>query len=194
MSRDSNMNFDPYQYQVAVRRVVIDDIPVFEATVRELPDVVSYGDSQEEAYEIAIDAIEGLFALNLELGRSFPEPAKYETEFSGRVTLRMRRQLHATLARTAEQESVSLNSLICDALSEFVGSRDASRAAHVYVPQSTSVLGTLRKNVDFGSANYSYLREFDPDVNTASYGSAVKLATVNVGGSEIQFKEAVGHG
>ena len=45
-------------YGITIRRVIEEGEECFEARVRELPDVVEYADSHEEAYELAVDTIE----------------------------------------------------------------------------------------------------------------------------------------
>ncbi len=43
---------------VRVRRRSIDGEDIYEARVRELPDVAEYADTAEEAYALAVDTIE----------------------------------------------------------------------------------------------------------------------------------------
>ncbi len=50
--------FDPHAYTITVRQGEYEGEPCFEARVRELPDLAEYGDTAEEAYALAIDAIE----------------------------------------------------------------------------------------------------------------------------------------
>jgi predicted HicB family RNase H-like nuclease len=110
--------FDPYAYSVVVRRAVVDGDALFEATVRELPDVRGYGTSFEEAYREAIDAIEGLHDMAKRDQVPFPESAgaaQAET-FSGRITLRLPTSLHRVVAETADRQQVSLNSFISTVL------------------------------------------------------------------------------
>ncbi len=113
---------DVDRYAITVRFVSIDGQKWWQATVRELPDLAEFGETREEAIELALDAIEALKRAAIEEGRHFPEPIEEEEEHSGRVTLRMPKTLHRDVARAAEQEDVSINSYIVTALSKALAS------------------------------------------------------------------------
>ncbi|MCP4697880.1 MAG: hypothetical protein GY862_13665 [Gammaproteobacteria bacterium] len=81
--------FDPHKYFIAIQRVIIDGKAYFEATIKELPDVVEYGETYDEAYELAIDTIETTQEVFAENNREFPPPYKRIDEYSAQVTLRM---------------------------------------------------------------------------------------------------------
>lgn len=108
---------DPYEYNVTTRRVSIEGETLFEARVKELPDAREYGETIEEAYGLAIDTIETAMEMYAESGRPFPPPAVPQNDFSGRVTLRLSRSLHRAMARSAEDEGVSLNQHLVNLLS-----------------------------------------------------------------------------
>jgi predicted RNase H-like HicB family nuclease len=88
---------------------------VYEATVAELPDVATCGDSYGEAYESAVEAIVGLQKVFAAKGKTLPAPA-VEPEFSGRITLRMSKSMHGTVHRCAQNDGVSLNQWIVEAV------------------------------------------------------------------------------
>lgn len=48
---------------ITVSRVLIDGEELYEATIEDLPDMVSYGDTHQEAYDLAIDAMETYAAI-----------------------------------------------------------------------------------------------------------------------------------
>ena len=112
---------NPFQYNISVRQVVVDDQNLFEARVAELPDLVEYGDTSQEAYDLAIDSIETAAEMYAEKGRLFPAPRIIEEDFSGRVTLRLPRSLHRSLSEKANDEDVSLNQFLVSILSCFSG-------------------------------------------------------------------------
>lgn len=112
---------DPNAYSISIRKGYFDGEECFEARVRELPDLVEYADSVEEAYELAVDGIEATAAAFAERGRAMPKPSEVEEDFSGRVTLRVPRSLHRSLAMKADDEGVSLNQLMVAVLSMFRG-------------------------------------------------------------------------
>ncbi len=113
--------FDAYTYSVAVRKIEEDGETHFEARVKELPDVYEYAETYEEAYALAIDTIETAAEMYAEEGREFPLPHVEIEGYSGRVTLRMEKSLHRSMALLSEYENVSLNSLICNILSRYSG-------------------------------------------------------------------------
>lgn len=112
---------DPHAYSISVRRAEFDSEVCFEARVRELPDVTEYADSAEEAYALAIDAIEITSAMFSEKGRIMPAPQEFVEDYSGRVTLRLPKTLHRALADAADDEGVSLNQHLVNVLSYFSG-------------------------------------------------------------------------
>ncbi|MCK9488496.1 MAG: toxin-antitoxin system HicB family antitoxin [Xanthomonadales bacterium] len=141
--------FDPHAYGIEVRRCVIDDETVFQARVRELPDVAEYADSWTEAYDLAVDTIATTAALLEEAGRPMPPVAKPADDWSGRVTLRLPRSLHRALTDAAESEGNSLNQYMVNVLSFFSGYAQAKpfAKAHWVVaerPVQPSASGHLR--------------------------------------------------
>jgi predicted HicB family RNase H-like nuclease len=115
------MSIDPHAYTISVRRDIFDGEVLFEARVKELPDASDYGESFEEAYDLAIDTIETTAAAYAEQGRAFSPPQVPADDFSGRVTLRLPRSLHRALATAAEDEGVSLNAHLVNVLGYFAG-------------------------------------------------------------------------
>lgn len=120
---------DPHAYGIEVRRRIIDDETVFEARVRELPDIAEYADTFDEAYALALDTIATTATLFAERGRTMPDPLVPVDEWSGRVTLRLPKSLHRALAEAAEREDCSLNQHIVNVLGYFTGYAHAERAA-----------------------------------------------------------------
>lgn len=108
-------------YNITVRFGEFDGDAYYEARVKELPDIAEYADSFQEAYELALDSITTTANMLAEIGRKMPEPAVMDTDYSGRVTLRIPRTLHGTLAQMADDEGVSLNQLMVSVLSAFRG-------------------------------------------------------------------------
>ena len=112
---------DATNYSITVRHGDFGGELCFEAKVKELPDLAEYADSWQEAYELALDAIDTTATLLAEQGRDMPLPASGVEDYSGRVTLRVPRTLHRSLALMAEDEGVSLNQLMVSALADFRG-------------------------------------------------------------------------
>lgn len=118
------------RYAISVRKVLVDGQELWRATVRELPDVAEFADSRDEAISLALDTIESLKESADEDGRSFPEPIDDDEEFSGRVTLRLSKSMHRSVAQRAELEGVSLNSYVVECIALRSGALVASSGAH----------------------------------------------------------------
>jgi len=110
--------FDPHDYTIIIKRVVVDGEAVFHGKVVELPDLEAFEPTHEEAYSFLVDAIQTSKAAFDEQGREFPAPLPEEpSEYSGRVTLRMPGWLHAQLDYSAKAHQTSLNQYIGTLLS-----------------------------------------------------------------------------
>ncbi|MGQ9779184.1 MAG: type II toxin-antitoxin system HicB family antitoxin [Bacillota bacterium] len=83
------------------------------AEIPELPGCIGAGDTPEEALAMLKDAYQAWIAVAAEDNRPIPGPTKlYNTEYSGKFTLRLPKSLHRELAIQAEEEGVSLNQYI----------------------------------------------------------------------------------
>lgn len=118
-----------YNYNVVVRRIVSEGEAMFEARVKEFPDLTEYADTPEEAYALAIDAIETVAIVCAEKGKPMREAVELPVEYSGRVTLRLPKSLHRTLAETSLEEDVSLNQHLVNVLCYFTGFAHAERSS-----------------------------------------------------------------
>lgn len=79
----------------------------------DLPGCVGAGDTAEEAVSMAEDAQKAWIEVAREDGKSIPEPINlYDSDYSGKFTLRLPKTLHRELALQAEDEGVSLNQYI----------------------------------------------------------------------------------
>ncbi|TCT09492.1 toxin-antitoxin system HicB family antitoxin [Paralcaligenes ureilyticus] len=112
-------NFDSGAYTISVKRVSQDGELCFHAAVAEIPDISSYAETSTEAYEEVIEALEILHETAESQGKEFPAPFASigPAPYSGRVTLRMSKSIHAEVARCAEEDAVSLNQWIIEAIS-----------------------------------------------------------------------------
>lgn len=137
---------DPNAYGIEVRRRAIDGEAVFEARVRELPDVAEYADTADEAYALALDAVATTAKMLAERGRAMPAPMEPVDEWSGRVTLRVPKSLHRALSEAADAEGCSLNQHIINVLGYFTGYAHAERAAEAHWhPQPGTVESTASR-------------------------------------------------
>ena len=144
------MTIDPYAYNITIRRDDFDGDVLFEARVKELPDLTEYGSSFKEAYDLAVDTIETAAGIFAEKGRSFPLAVAPSDDFSGRVTLRLPRSLHRILAGQASNEGVSLNQHLVNVLSYFSGFAAGSRKGVFSAWRKTSPVRKVGKKTAIG--------------------------------------------
>jgi predicted HicB family RNase H-like nuclease len=117
---------DPSNYNITIRKGCFDGELCFEARVAELPDVAEYADSFEEAYALIIDTLEVTAEIFKSQGKQMPPPIIAADEFSGRVTLRLAKSLHRSLAQASEKEGVSLNQHLTNILNYYAGYAQAT--------------------------------------------------------------------
>ena len=70
------MSIDPHAYNITIRRGLFEGEMLFEARIKELPDLVEYGETHEDAYLLAIDAIETTADIFAETNKPFPFPCE----------------------------------------------------------------------------------------------------------------------
>lgn len=114
---------DVTRYSIQIKHVEIEGMDFYQAKVKEFPYLDEYADCAESAYRLALDSIETSIEALKKENKTIPLPCnEVEIEnYSGRVTLRIPRTLHASLSEIANYEGISLNQLIVAALSEFNG-------------------------------------------------------------------------
>jgi len=149
-----------HDYAITIRHGVFEGEACFEARVRELPNLAEYADTFEEAYALAIDAIETTSMVLAEQGRPMPQPLNVPEDFSGRVTLRIPKTLHRALTQAADDEGVSLNQHMVNVLMYFsgygVGMKEAPASRTWAVPAAsvpTSAKSRPRQHLRLVSSN-----------------------------------------
>lgn len=119
---------DATAYNITIRKGTFDGENCFQAKIVELPDVAEYADTYEEAYSLAIDTIQTTAEIFAQKGKAMPQPIVANEDYSGRVTLRLPKTLHAALVKKADHEDVSLNQLLVSVLSAYRGFDTAMQA------------------------------------------------------------------
>src|ERR1700683_5469293 len=94
----------------------------YTAEIMEFPNCVASGDSAVNALANLEDVAVDWIAAALEQGQDIPGPMD-NTDYSGRLVLRMPKGLHRRAALFAEREGASLNQFIVTCLAEAVGER-----------------------------------------------------------------------
>ena len=95
----------------------------FVVSVPDLPGCISQGETIEEALKMIEDAKKAWIETALEEGVEIPEPTPAEEAYSGKFNLRIPRSLPRDLARKADEEKVSLNTLATYLLSSSMGKK-----------------------------------------------------------------------
>ena len=80
----------------------------YVSEVLELSGCSSTGDTETEALESLMEAMEGYIQTKLDYGDPIPEPVTAE-EFNGKFLLRLPKTLHRRLSYESKREGVSLN-------------------------------------------------------------------------------------
>jgi len=83
----------------------------FVAEIEELPGCITQGETLAEVFEAIEDARRGWIQAAYENGQDIALPRDVE-EYSGKILVRIPKNLHRTLAHVAKREGVSLNQYI----------------------------------------------------------------------------------
>lgn len=103
------------RYEVEVVPLSEEDGGGYLATFPQLGRMITgLGETREAAMKDLLDSVPTLVESLIEAEEMLPEPETRPAwrDYSGRVTLRLPRMLHAQLDRLADREGVSLNSLM----------------------------------------------------------------------------------
>jgi predicted RNase H-like HicB family nuclease len=84
----------------------------FVAVAPDLPGCSAFGKTQQEAIAELQDAIEAWIKAAQSAGNPIPVPSRPESQYSGKVLVRMPRTLHSQLAEAAKMDGASLNQYI----------------------------------------------------------------------------------
>src|SRR5699024_11567055 len=107
--------FDASKYTIVVKKVRADNEDHFYATVNEIPDISSYSETYQDAYEDCLDALEILYDEAQSQGKNFPKPFALTaaSRLSCKVTLRMSRSIHVhVISITSEIEYRYMHSML----------------------------------------------------------------------------------
>ncbi|MCK7562576.1 toxin-antitoxin system HicB family antitoxin [Citrobacter koseri] len=168
--------YNAEEYTISVRKERMDEEIYWVARVEELPDIMEFGETRDEAYDLAIDTINTGQEMCLSEGIHFPAPKVFaEANVSGRVTLRLPKSVHANCIKFAEKEGVSLNSYILTCIASYRPLQETMVEMSTFeVARANSISPTTSKS------------PFDPSRQTAlsfsrkSEEFSVKTAYLNI--------------
>lgn len=117
------------------RVVTKGDDGMFLASIVEMPNVFTDGETESEALADLDDLLPVMIEVMLDRGIPIPEPIE-PGKYSGRLQLRMPPSLHRRAAIRAHVEGVSLNRMLSDAVAMYVGMPVTSAAPAEPAPPS----------------------------------------------------------
>jgi antitoxin HicB len=129
MALNNERTLDPAAYlkRPYSRLVVPETDGSFRAEILEFPGCIATADTAAEALSLLEDVAASWLEATLAKGQPVPEPME-ETEFSGKLVLRLPKSLHRKAAQAAKRDGVSLNQLIVSSLAEHIGERSVVSA------------------------------------------------------------------
>jgi predicted RNase H-like HicB family nuclease len=134
-----------YLKQPYGRVVVPEDDGTFRAEIVEFPGCIAVGDTAAEALANLESVAESWLQATIAKGLHVPEPIE-NTEFSGKLVVRLPKTLHKKAAHAAAREGVSLNQFIVSCIAEQVGARSAEAPGPIQLTQPTALTGTRSRS------------------------------------------------
>lgn len=116
-------NTNELGYKIEIIKLSEEDGGGYLALVPSLQGCMSDGETPQEALKNIEDAIKCWIETAKELGREVPAPNDYklDSEYSGKLTLRIPKYLHKQLSNRADTENCSINQLIQSYISMGIG-------------------------------------------------------------------------
>src|ERR1039458_6054503 len=113
------------QYPFLIRPMTENEGTGYLIEFPDVPGCISDGETPEEAIANGRDALKSVLLTMKDFGDPIPKPGSV-TQSSGQWRQRLPKSLHARLTARAEQEGVSLNTLVTSMIAEGLGKRRAS--------------------------------------------------------------------
>ena len=112
-------------YPFTVRPLAAEEGGGYLIEFPDVPGCISDGETPEEAITNGRDALKSVLLTMKEFGDAIPQPGSLAAA-SGQWRQRVPRSLHSRLVTRAQQEGVSLNTLVTAMIAEGLGKRRAS--------------------------------------------------------------------
>lgn len=122
----SNKDMDSNMQKYSFRLHWSEEDECHIATCPAFPGLSAWGESREEAIREAGIALELAIEQYIEDGWDLPAPRPLQ-EYSGQTRLRLPKSAHQRLAELAEEDGVSLNTLLVSIVSEYLGSDNIAK-------------------------------------------------------------------
>jgi len=121
MRRSESLDLD--QYQFTVRPLSKEEGGGFLVEYPDIPGCMSDGETIQEAVRNGREALRDCLDVFAESGRKLPKPTIEAAQWRQRLP----RTLYSKLARQAESEGVSINSLVTAIIAEAIGGKQAQK-------------------------------------------------------------------
>lgn len=151
-------------YEVSIRRVNTGNGEFeFVAIFEQFPDVIGVGDTREEALSEANANLKLYFDFCEDNNTAIPEPLEKNdlSTYSGKITLRLSKQLHRDLSDYSLKDGMSINSIVNDAIRFYLtgqalgevvnASIDTIHSQSKVAPDGVNLNNSVWKNNDFNS-------------------------------------------
>ena len=112
-------------YPFTIRPLSAEDGGGYLIEFPDVPGCMSDGETPEEAMVNGLDALKSALLTLKEFGDPIPNPSGFRAS-SGQWRQRVPKSLHSRLVARAQQEGVSLNTLVTAMIAEGLGKRKAS--------------------------------------------------------------------
>ena len=121
MEKMKRNNLNAYKYHVEMVSFGDDDYE-YMVTFEQFKEVIGAGSTEEEAIKDAKDNLGAFFEYCEQNGIAIPEPLskKWIDDYSGKITVRLPKQLHRDISIYASRDGVSLNYIINDAIRAYL--------------------------------------------------------------------------
>lgn len=162
----NNRNFD---YRFNVYQIETTEGLQWYVEYPDVSAVVGGGDTPEEAIAEAKDNLNAYIEYLQEEGMELPIASKYESEYSGKVTLRMSYSLHKKVSELSELEGVSINSYINEALIEKTQNDISDRSVLSIISKNASRLKNKILNTFIVSNEYETYKINDDLLNNQTF-------------------------
>ena len=103
----------------------------FFAEILEFPGCVTEGETPDEAFHNLESVAESWIESCLEQGQDIPPPSANH-RFSGKIALRLPRDLHRLATYKAQRDGVSVNQVLVTAIAAWVGADNLVDRLHVH--------------------------------------------------------------
>lgn len=159
-----------YEIRIIPRKAD-DETTYWTAFYPEISDCVGCGSTPEEAIEEANDNLDFLLEYLREEGKEIPKEYS-ETKYNGKIALRVSKSTHKRLSDLAENEGISVNLLLNNAIENYLGLKK-------YDYEFTEKINNLRTVAN----SINVWQQYASTVNQKAWKSVDNELYANVGGN-----------